>query len=619
MHISSGLLPGHVLQRSAHGASATLTGTATHDGVVVVKLTSKGRALSGWKARSVGKSAKGSFKAKLSGLPAGGPYEVTLSVGHESCVVREIFVGDLWLMAGQSNMEGVGNLADAPKPHPLVRNFTMAKVWERAQDPLHFLSESPDRIHNQGQVRTAAELAQAKRNALKGTGAGVHFGIEMQRRSGVPQGLIATAHGGTSMEQWDPQKRSQGGDSLYGSMLSSLQLVGQPIAGVLWYQGESDTNPDAVTKYVQTMQALVAALRTDLRQPRLPVVIVQIGRFVSPPGGELEWNQIQELQRLLPAAITRLAVVPSVDLGLDDLIHISGVDYAVLAQRLAAQAARLAYQDRQELPCPQPATVRVLPGRPTGPAIEVRFNHVVGSLQSASRPLGFSMVDHQHRPVEQIYKTILDQDRVILELVAPVREDLRLMYGWGRNPTCTITDSRGSGLPVCGPMWVAGFDPLSPWLTDWQVSGILPGEDIAALPQPEAAGSGPFEKRSWEGGGRFVNMHEQWTGHSGHAVFTSSVSVSEDMKLELRIGYDGPIRVWIDEEEVVHDLHGINPALEDAHRIRTALKVGEHRITVLMALNHGRAWGFFMRFGRAGLSEAVRRSGAPIAVPMPKP
>jgi len=618
MQISSGLLPGHVLQRGAHGATATLSGSAEHDGVVVAKVTSKGRALPGWKARAVGKAAKGSFKAKLSGLPTGGPYAVTLAVGTESCVVPEIFVGDLWLMAGQSNMEGVGNMADAARPHALVRNFSMARVWERAQDPLHFLPESPDRVHNQGVARTAAELAQAKRTTLKGVGAGVYFGVEMQRRSGVPQGLIATAHGGTSMEQWDPQKRSQGGDSLYGSMLASLQRVGQPIAGVLWYQGESDANPEAVVKYVANMKALVAAMRADLRQPRLPVVIVQIGRFVSPPGGELEWNRIQELQRLLPVSIPRLAVVPSIDLGLDDLIHISGADYAILAQRLAAQAARLAYNDRQELPGPQPATVRVLHGRPTGPAIEVRFNHVVGSLQSSSRPLGFSMVDHQHRPVEQIYKTILDQDRVILELVAPVREDLRLMYGWGRNPTCTITDSRGSGLPVCGPMWVAGFDPLSPFLTEWQVSGILPGESIAGLTQPDPQTCGPLQLRSWDGG-RFVNMHEQWAGNSGHAVFVTTVSCAEDMQLELRIGYDGPIRAWIDQEEVVHDMHGINPALEDAHRLRTAMTAGEHRITVLMALNQGRAWGFFMRFGRAGLSEAVRRSGEPIAVPVHKP
>ena len=40
---------------------------------------------------------------------------------------------------------------------------------------------------------------------------------EMLRRTGVPQGLIACAHGGTSMAQWSPKLKRLGGDSLYGA------------------------------------------------------------------------------------------------------------------------------------------------------------------------------------------------------------------------------------------------------------------------------------------------------------------------------------------------------------------------------------------------------------------
>ena len=119
-------------------------------------------------------------------------------------------------------MQRIGNLADAPEPHPLVRNFSMARTWEVARDPQHFLEESPDPVHATTPLdpRTAVKM---KRKAVKGGGVGLPFGKLMHARSGVPQGVIATAHGGTSMAQWDPALSDQGGASLYGSMWLSLR------------------------------------------------------------------------------------------------------------------------------------------------------------------------------------------------------------------------------------------------------------------------------------------------------------------------------------------------------------------------------------------------------------
>jgi hypothetical protein len=506
-------------------------------------------------------------------------------------------------------------MVDAPKPHPQVRNFSMGLEWELARDPLHYLAESPDRAHNTASLPSRQEVAHGKKTSHKGVGVGVYFGIEMYRRTGVPQGLIATAHGGTRMEQWSPDKRELGGDSLYGSMLSSLRKVGQPIAGVLWYQGESDTSGPAAEVYVQRMQALIAAIRSDLGQAKVPVITVQIGRFVCPPGGEREWNLIQELQRQLPKHIPKLAVVPSIDLELDDLIHISGKAYRLLAKRMAVSAARLVLNDKNEKPEPMPITATVH-SRINGPVIEVAFANIVGGLRSPGLPCGFSLVDHQHRTVNEIYKTTLDGDRVLIELVSSNRQDLHLMYGHGRNPVCTITDGRDAGIPVFGPMAIQGYDPVSPWLVSWEVSGIRDGEDIAQLHRTSPQEMEPFTRRTWDNG-YFVNMHDQWQGHSGHAIFSSRFSCSEAMTVDLRTGYDGPIRIWIDENEVHQDLHGINPAVEDAHRIPCSLESGDHRITVMMALNQGKAWGFFMRMSRNGLSAAARNSALAVAVPLP--
>ena len=61
--------------------------------------------------------------------------------------IDNILVGDLWMLAGQSNMEGLGDLVDVEQPDPLVHSFDMADQWEVAQEPLHTLVGATDRVH----------------------------------------------------------------------------------------------------------------------------------------------------------------------------------------------------------------------------------------------------------------------------------------------------------------------------------------------------------------------------------------------------------------------------------------------------------------------------------------
>lgn len=606
MRIDHGLVPGHVLQRTAKGGGATLTGSVDGAGGPVTATVKKGaKPVGGLKAKKVGLAADGRFTALLAGLPPGGPYTVELACGAEKLAVRDIYVGDLWLMAGQSNMEGVGNMADAPETHPLVRSFTMARTWEEARDPLHFIPESPDGAHSGGRPMDAAAAAKAKRNAIKGVGVGVTFGRLMHERSGVPQGLIATAHGGTSMAQWSPALKDKGGDSLYGSMLLSLRAVGQPVAGVLWYQGCSDAQPEQAAVYTARMQELVAAVRADLGQPALPWVIVQIGRLVQDDEARAPvWNGIQEQQRRLPESIAHCDVVPAVDLELDDLIHIAARSFPALAGRMARVAARLVLGDKSEKPAIQPAAVRFLDGQPpVSSAIEVRFANVVGGLRCPGMAHGFSLVDAQERPVSAIHRVVLDGDRAVLRLTGAPLAGLRLMYGRGLNPVCNLIDGRGMAVPVFGPQAVNGLPALTRWFLRWKRTPIRPGEDLLALPRPDdadpEAADRPFASND------FVNCHGEWEGHSGHVGFTGHVDLAEDMEVELRFGYDGPFRLWVDDEEIHTDMAGINPAIQDRHRLVRRLPAGRRRLAVLMALNNGAAWGFFLRMARLGVDGGV--------------
>ena len=104
------------------------------------------------------------------------------------------------------------------------------------------------------------------------------------------------------MEQWNPAKKDEGGNSLYGSMMRQFQLAGGKVKGVLWYQGESDAiGGDAWKSYPQVFSDFIAAVRSDFGQPELPFYFVQIGRFVR-AGDPKGWNAVQEAQRRSPSA-----------------------------------------------------------------------------------------------------------------------------------------------------------------------------------------------------------------------------------------------------------------------------------------------------------------------------
>lgn len=586
-----------------------MAGTCSGSGVVSVSVARGASPLRGWSRRTVGTAVDGSFTAQVSGLPTGGPYKITFSAGADRATVKDVHVGDVWVLAGQSNMQGVGNLDRAPRPHPLVRACYMDGHWGVAKEPLHVMEESPDPVHNPNQV-TREQAARVRAGLNKGVTLGVPFGAEMVARTSVPQGLICVAHGGTSMEQWDPAKKPLGGGSLYGSMMRSIRATGQPVAGVLWYQGESDAGPDPVKVYSERMRALVAAIRADLKDRALPFLMVQIGRFVREDATPLMWNGIQEQQRLLKRTIKRLECVPAVDLQLDDLIHIGSDGLRRLGVRLARVADLVAHRSR-EAPGIEPVRVRRLLAKDhpiCQVAYEVTFANVVGGLRSQGEPSGFAVVDAKQRPVSAIYKTVLDGDRVILETtLAEDRGDLSVMYGQGENPYANIVDARDMAVPVFGPLPIENRLAATAYLTSWRVVAVRPAEDIARMPRPGDADVDGAERREFVG--TFVNMHETWKELAGHASFSTDMHLPEDMALELRIGYDGPIRVWIDDAEVLHDMKGTNPALADAVVKPLKLTAGKRRITVLMALNGGRAWGFFMRFSRTGLAKKALVDG----------
>jgi hypothetical protein len=609
MKLISGLTNGQVLQRTGQGgATAALHGECQDTGPVTATLATRRGVLKGWNRRLVGSAKRGTFRATLAGIPAGGPYRLELRCGKESARLASFFVGDVWILAGQSNMEGIGLMTGKAKPHPLVRALSMRREWRLAADPLHILAESPDRCHHETVPCSEAESEKRRRFAVKGVGPGIFFAREMFDRTGVPQGLICAAHGGTSMLQWSPQRKNLGGESLYASMLESVRVTRQPVAGLLWYQGESDANLQDAALYSARMKELVAATRRDFRQPGLPWIVVQISRVYGHPIALGPWNDIQEQQRLLPRRIRNLETVAAIDLPMDDGIHIGSDGYVTLAGRMARMADRLAHGNKRELPPPSPRKA-VQIGRPEDCKVDVIFDNVVGGLQSVGPAHGFIFIMPAGDPNYIIHRTVLKGNTARLHLNGSLPPGSRLTYGCGTSPICNITDGRGHAVPMFGPIFQQPIRrSVLPFMTEWKVSDVVTGgPTLADAPVPDL-GELAAQKRSYSSEG-FINEHERWFNKNGLGYFHGRIELAEPMTLRVLMGYDGPFRLWLDGRPFFADLDGVNPCLPDKAEKAVALKKGGHDIHVGLDLLHGKTWGFFLRFARKDITPRQRASG----------
>lgn len=227
---------------------------------------------------------------------------------------------DVYILAGQSNMSGRGDIADLTQaertPDPRILLYGNDGRWRVATEPLDDAT---------GQVDGVSADPRAA------VGPGLFFARALDR----PVVLIPCAKGGSAIAQWRPDTRP---DTLYGSCLARARAAGGRITGVLWYQGETDARDMAAARrWGAAFAELAQAFRRDLAAPRLPFVVVRladaparaedVGRY---PG----WTMVQEAQarlRIRCVAVVRADGLPR----LADDLHLTTAAQRVLGKRLA--------------------------------------------------------------------------------------------------------------------------------------------------------------------------------------------------------------------------------------------------------------------------------------------
>lgn len=215
---------------------------------------------------------------------------------------------DLFLLIGQSNMAGRGTVEDQDKvPIPHVYSLDKDLHWVPAVDPLHF-----------------------DRPKLIGVGLGRSFARTLLAANPEASiGLIPAALGGSKLSQWEP------GGELYTEAVRRARAAMRSghLRGILWHQGESDTNSEEEARtYRDRFTAFLAALRKDLGAEDVPVVVGQLGEFFEPPLAAV----VNEQLATIPLHIRRTAFVSSAGLtDRGDRIHFNSASYREFGRRYA--------------------------------------------------------------------------------------------------------------------------------------------------------------------------------------------------------------------------------------------------------------------------------------------
>jgi len=466
IRVTSGIADFQVVQRNTGFSGdlkfgGTIAGSKGSGRRVEARLLKGDTPLAGFDWVAIGKAQRQNWAGELKNVPVGGPYTLEVRLQGAAAVypVENILVGDLWILGGQSNMEGNGNLVDVQQSIPQVHSFDMTDKWLIAQEPLHTARSAKDPVHwakneqSQPQRLTGQALEDYQAQRKKGAGLGLPFAAEMYRRTGVPIGLIPCAHGGTSMDQWSPALKDKGGDSLYGSMLRRFHAAGGSVKGMLWYQGESDANPQAAPEFRSKFEDFVKAVRADFNQADLPFYYVQIGRHVSSENA-VPWRRVQLAQLEAESEIPHAGMVASIDCTLDDPIHISTEGLKRLAHRLANRVSHDlfptvdGFADLKSGPRPVSAKYEES-------VVKVTFTGVNSKLESDGRLAGFSIHDEKGALLPLVFRAAIDPanaSTVLLYVPSRPPAKAAVWYGFGKDPYCNLHDTADMAAPVFGPL-----------------------------------------------------------------------------------------------------------------------------------------------------------------------
>lgn len=421
----------------------------------------------GGQDRRVTAAADGRWQAVVGPFASGTTLGMVVD-GPQSVTLEDLLAGEVWLCAGQSNMFWFLNaVQDAPAEiaaaeAPRIRLFSMLERSSTVPLP------APEGVVHHWTPCSPVVAGNFSAVAY-------YFGRELQRRLDAPVGLINCSYGGTSAESWMSESAVRAFAAFDGELAALdasraaiedgtfdhdgspilrnrreiptlaangmlLPLAGFPIAGVVWYQGES--NAGRAQQYRTLLPALIADWRAQWQDPQLPFIIVQLAGYgapaTEPSAADEGWAGVMAAQSATAASVARCGLACAYDQGDAGDVH-PRVKREV-GRRIAYPALAIAY-GRRDLPAGGPLAVSA---RREGHAVRVRFTQAVGGLQVHGG--GVTTCALTGRDGRMAWADVRIEKDAIVVSAATVPDPVQVQYACSANPPGQLYN--GEGLPA---------------------------------------------------------------------------------------------------------------------------------------------------------------------------
>lgn len=265
----------------------------------------------------------GRFVAEMSPMKYGGPYELKIDGDGEKVTIQNVYIGEVILCSGQSNMAFTMNLEKTP-PEEYISD-DMLRTFVSHKDAENIFEW---RICEASTVDSWSALCY-------------HIGCGLRKKLDCAIGMINASVGASMIQSWMHEDRYYGSDielpvekmhhdityPLYdwnvpGNLYhrSFERLIPYSVRSVVWYQGESNTSDAESEIYDKMLYILVQNWREDLRDATLPFTIVQIANYKK-YDNQAAWSGVQNAQERAEKTVPYLSCVKSFDVCEDNDIH----------------------------------------------------------------------------------------------------------------------------------------------------------------------------------------------------------------------------------------------------------------------------------------------------------
>lgn len=447
--------------------------------------------------------ADGNWMVRLPKQKAGGPYTLEIE-GDNLISYKDVYVGDVWLCSGQSNMDmtvakedrywcGVNNEAEevANANYPLIRDFDV-----------DFTPSNSEQKNAVGKWEICSPETVGHWSAVA-----YFFAREMYNKYKVPVGLLTSAYGASTAETWISKQALETHPDLKplldaysqkwtkftadsattmaeyreklmkfkGDIAAAQAAAGDvtskkpkaphnpdpvfdqhnpyvcyngmiaplfpfAIKGALWYQGES--NGPSAKLYREIMETLVADWRARWGQGNFPFLYVQLANYGKPMETPVKDEALMTVReaQVQNLSIPNTGMAVAIENAGDNPTNIHPKNKQAIGYRLGLIARAKVYGEKVEYSGPMYKSYKI-----KNNTIVLSFDHTGKGLMAKDGKLtGFAICGEDHKWVWADAKI---KGKKVVVSSPVVEKPVAVRYCWGTNPPASLSNKNGLWTP----------------------------------------------------------------------------------------------------------------------------------------------------------------------------